>query len=48
MVYYYITLRDCSCDGIALNGQTPTDDKSYDAKGSLYVELEHAFNQFPK
>jgi len=47
MWYTSIILRSPWCD-IVLNAHAPTDDKSDDIKNSVYEELEHIFDQFPK
>jgi hypothetical protein len=36
------------CDITVLNVHVPTEDKTYDMKGSFYEELRIVFNKFPK
>jgi hypothetical protein len=44
----YIILRGRWCHIIVLNVHAPTEDTIVDAKDSLYKELEHVFDEFPK
>jgi exonuclease III len=44
----YVILRGRWCDIIILNVHSPTEDKTYDIKDSVYEELEHVFDKFPK
>jgi exonuclease III len=44
----YIILRVRWCHIIVLNAHAPTEDKTDDVKDSLYEELEHVFDKFPK
>jgi hypothetical protein len=44
----YIRLRGRWCNIIVLNVHAPTKDKINDMKESLYEELEHVFDIFPK
>jgi exonuclease III len=44
----YITLKGRWCDIIVLNVHAPTEDKDDVIKDSLYEELEHIFDQFPR
>ena len=41
-------LRGRWCNSIVLNVQASTEKKSDDLKDSLYEELKHIFNLFPK
>jgi len=43
-----ITLRGSWCDIIVLNVHALTEDKTDYLKESLYENLEHVFDQFPK
>jgi hypothetical protein len=44
----YIILRGCWFHIIVLNVHSPTEDKTVDVKDSIYEELGHIFNKFPK
>jgi hypothetical protein len=44
----YIILRGHWCHIIVLNTHVPTVDNMDDVKGSIYEELEHVFNKYPK
>jgi hypothetical protein len=44
----YVILRGRYCDIIVLNVHDPTEDKTDNIKDSVYEELEHAFDKFPK
>jgi hypothetical protein len=44
----YAILRDRWCHIIVLNVHAPTEDEIDDMKDSLYEDLEHVFNKFPK
>jgi hypothetical protein len=43
----YIILRDRWCD-VILNGYALPEEKSDDTKDSIYKEVKHVFDQFPK
>jgi hypothetical protein len=44
----HIILRGRWCRIIVLNVHAPTEDKIDDVKDSVYEELEHVFDKFPK
>jgi hypothetical protein len=44
----YIILRGRWCHIIVPNVHAPTEDKTDDVKDSFYVEMERAFDKFPK
>jgi hypothetical protein len=44
----YLMLSNRWCDVIALNVDAATDGKCASMKESLHIEVQHAFDQFPK
>jgi len=44
----YIVLRGCWCNIFVLNVHAPSEKKSDDSTDIVYVELEQAFDHFPK
>jgi hypothetical protein len=45
---HIVILRDRWCDIIVLNVHVPTEDETDDMKDSVYEEVEHVFDKFPK